>query len=1376
MNTQADILFELTVSGLYVANRGKPFDRRGVISVCRENLSAKTQRGPIDDFPCSNEALISKIRARRLKIYTDDPDQLTEDANLEEETKHDYAGRFVWELLQNADDALAPANTSSADLIGAKGLGFKSVLEVTSTPEIHSGQFHFKFDPALAAVDLASISAGSVHLTFRLPYHATPDAVTERLLAAGYATVVKLSFSDKACRRAVIRRLKDFSPETLLLAQHLSSVEITGGELESTRFSVEGVRSQNARNERASLKVKSAGVEKDTEWGIWRNTWPAPDATAKRLSVCIGLPLEHGVATPVKSELPIHVFFPTEESCSARFLVHGAFTVRQDRNHFREDKFDSELLDKLADVVKVVVSDLPPTSTALLFDNLVASAPSGKPRNVAKRIHATIAKGVKASAFVPTIGGGYVRPENVRLWKYELGSVINHKSGEIASMSLASSEMTSVFENLKAFGATLLTPAEYAAALVHAKCLTPADCITAANIVVSASKQFNARPEEYRASLLQAPIWPTSDGSVRCLRNGRAFLEFHPADWPDWLPHDELEQSFKSALLKADGWHDASLAKLTEGIILRSRRDWLLEGLGPYVNQWTADAWHRHGWSALKTILRWTRIPDWIKIAPFVSGFEEDKVRARLVETIKLPAGTDWVTANCCYADRSIGGAPGLARFMRGQRERFVIGMPRAAKKLFSELEWKGLLRYLGVCWEPRIQYVAGDSTEGVGAPNETEYRAHLNRENLRYRNRDWYLEFFPECLAKVSARDISRMIVDLVSATKGLKCIYKKQWGSATSYYTSQYRALVQFQLKNESYIPCRPTPIHPSPVARPADLYWHTCAVSGVTPTIDLGQVPKSRREEAQNIFIDELGVHDELPTDLDTWRHWAEAYANFFDKAEKPPKERAVRDFYERLLASVKDSDAVAGETVRVICKTSLGLGSVSANEAIWIDDARLVTSEVENALINAGLAVFPPLLDRGKGADEILEVHRASQRLALTPKYTETLSVKTETLDHRLRVRYSALAAVCETKSVRLHKLPKLIVVRDLKLLIEYGGQQIAAPSTSSFRSADGWLISGSVDLWEAVAAALAEDLSQKPDLKIDLKYRFAAVLRARQSEVSNILMNDGIPPYRAREISLESGPEPADTSIGQSVDEDGEVEGDHEGILNELISNLNPHEGDVDSKREVKSPSGVDTKLADSPKEPNSRENRSTSFSFPEISEVKIEFADAPGGAIEVAFGDESVVDRGRRPWIPPSIQDVERDREVGRRGEELAFRHELDRVRALGKPAPESLVIWTSELDPGADHDIRTIDENGRTRWIEVKSTTGTDGIFEWSKNEFQKALRAGRRYELWRVYKADSKHPIIIRYPNPIKLLGRKLMKLDISKFRAKVGSLGAT
>ena len=90
------------------------------------------------------------------------------------------------------------------------------------------------------------------------------------------------------------------------------------------------------------------------------------------------------------------------------------------------------------------------------------------------------------------------------------------------------------------------------------------------------------------------------------------------------------------------------------------------------------------------------------------------------------------------------------------------------------------------------------------------------------------------------------------------------------------------------------------------------------------------------------------------------------------------------------------------------------------------------------------------------------------------------------------------------------------------------------------------------------------------------------------------------------------------------------------------------------------------------------------------------------------------------------------DQAIGTRGEELVYRAELERVRALGYP--EDRVIWTAKSDPLADHDILTVADDGGDMWLEVKSTTGRHGRFEWPRGEFELALRERNRYVLCRV------------------------------------------
>jgi len=137
-------------------------------------------------------------------------------------------------------------------------------------------------------------------------------------------------------------------------------------------------------------------------------------------------------------------------------------------------------------------------------------------------------------------------------------------------------------------------------------------------------------------------------------------------------------------------------------------------------------------------------------------------------------------------------------------------------------------------------------------------------------------------------------------------------------------------------------------------------------------------------------------------------------------------------------------------------------------------------------------------------------------------------------------------------------------------------------------------------------------------------------------------------------------------------------------------------------------------------------------------------------------------------WTPPEPSDEEWQRRVGQRGEEIIYQKELNRVRHMGYA--ESRVVWVANQDSGADFDILSVDDDGEDIWLEVKSTTGRDGRFRWPKAEFEKAIEKRERYILWRVYEVDSTSPHIKPFRDPIGILLREGMRLDINTFNAMI------
>ena len=228
------------------------------------------------------------------------------------------------------------------------------------------------------------------------------------------------------------------------------------------------------------------------------------------------------------------------------------------------------------------------------------------------------------------------------------------------------------------------------------------------------------------------------------------------------------------------------------------------------------------------------------------------------------------------------------------------------------------------------------------------------------------------------------------------------------------------------------------------------------------------------------------------------------------------------------------------------------------------------------------------------------------------------------------------------------------------------------------------------------------------------------------------------------------------SEGAETKDDDDVE---EEALRQVFDNLNTDAQETsDAVQPVQVASATPTNgTASMPPRP-------PPFVLPDIEEVALAVSSTKGVEVEAREPSSSQVSPGYSGvWLPPTPAEIERAELVGRQGEELVYRMELQRVRDMGYSEPERVVIWTSRTEPGADHDIRSIDEDGRSRWIEVKSTTGVDGRFDWPRREFEKALRERERYELWRVYRVADRSPVAKCFRNPARLIGTRQIALEL-------------
>ena len=97
----------------------------------------------------------------------------------------------------------------------------------------------------------------------------------------------------------------------------------------------------------------------------------------------------------------------------------------------------------------------------------------------------------------------------------------------------------------------------------------------------------------------------------------------------------------------------------------------------------------------------------------------------------------------------------------------------------------------------------------------------------------------------------------------------------------------------------------------------------------------------------------------------------------------------------------------------------------------------------------------------------------------------------------------------------------------------------------------------------------------------------------------------------------------------------------------------------------------------------------------------------------------------------------ERNRVLGRAGEERVLAYERLALRAAGRDDLARKVRWVSEEDgDGAGYDIASFEHDGRSRLIEVKTTNGWDRTpFHITRNELAVAEERRAEWCLFRLW-----------------------------------------
>lgn len=397
---------------------------------------------------------------------------LGERGRAQEFVAQQYAGRYALELLQNSDDAasdrgvpgrvrfvltdasllvaddgagfgpeqvqaLCTLGSSSKDRsksIGYKGIGFKSVLEITSTPQVFSDSAAFGFDEERVREELQRVMPTAHLADHPLPAYAFPfelsleDAgedynTVTRLHDCGYRTIIRLPLKETSSREQVDQVLTDtIRPRLLLLTQGLEEIAVEG-----TRdpFTTQMLKEAHGEATRVLLQSDNGELE---EWLVYRRarmlepTDPRPNQKGwertTSFSTAVAVSIVDDMPRPAR-RTPLHVYFPTDDETGYPIVLHADWALDPDRRHLARSS-DYEAYNRF------VTEHLVALLTTEVVPDLLARYPNGtgvaeclSPANWTTRagqeIGTRIRDALDSVPFLPAGAGGFLSPADAFL-------------------------------------------------------------------------------------------------------------------------------------------------------------------------------------------------------------------------------------------------------------------------------------------------------------------------------------------------------------------------------------------------------------------------------------------------------------------------------------------------------------------------------------------------------------------------------------------------------------------------------------------------------------------------------------------------------------------------------------------------------------------------------------------------------------------------------------------------------------------------------------------------------------------------------------------------------------------------------------------------
>lgn len=293
-----------------------------------------------------------------LKQYLDHPDEIIRDYIKENETKDDYEGREILELIQNAvdevdeggkifigleNDILTVSNTGTPfdflgvkslmksnlsnkrlnkNTIGQKGLGFRSLLNWSEEISIFSGDLSIRFSETFRKryFEASNIKEQTAILV-------APEIIGN-IDKNGYDTVIIIKISNESIIEEVKRQLDSIDKYTLLFLNKVNEFVVNNGtkEIKFKRVSYENI----------------VTIYEDKKEYIFETYSKNGMINGKNFEIVIAH--DNNI---IKKENKLYSFFETNINFPIKWKCHATFDLDTNRNGIKKNDDNLNILSEL---------------------------------------------------------------------------------------------------------------------------------------------------------------------------------------------------------------------------------------------------------------------------------------------------------------------------------------------------------------------------------------------------------------------------------------------------------------------------------------------------------------------------------------------------------------------------------------------------------------------------------------------------------------------------------------------------------------------------------------------------------------------------------------------------------------------------------------------------------------------------------------------------------------------------------------------------------------------------------------------------------------------------------------------------------------------